>query len=683
MTHGHQATRRHTGHDPSEQAADRAANEALAGPVRTPLLAARPWGTAHGTAQGTAQGPPLVGGQALPAPTRADMEARFGHSFADVRVHADGHAGRAAQALGAQAYTHGPHIVFGAGRLAPHTASGRQLLAHELAHVVQQRQPGAVQRTMLKPAAPTTVTAQPATDADKREFAQEALKFLRLQGEYFATLAVPRNPAKTLPLLRTSFNSGLQVLAGDTSAEALKLTAELRATYTEAVRSLLSALTAARPGATGTAPKLLDLYEQQRALIEPFAHPVDNARQELSAELEAPLPARPSVAQQQRHTAVQTARQRLQVLTTAVTMQVADLFGPQAGTAPALPARMSVRFASTVPAVLHKGLTGVVERMSHGVLEANSTLMLALDLQAFGGGNDAYRFTRLDLTQGRTTRIEVLVERQGAILSETMTAQERTQLRKHFDQAGFVRDSSFSDDAEFDQVLIGLAEMPLGQLSGLSGVRFLRAAAKAGHPNTGAEYESDTHTVTVFNHAYSASIARQGRAGRVIKAAAFTVAHEVGHAQDLSSLRTTATAFNTAQAAQMAEFSTGRGSFGIAGTAPAARRARYDQLDAARKAARTSQLDARSRSGARWQATGGSTRVTDVPPPRTATPAFRAAAALDDGPGARRMPTNYPNPDSFWREYYAECYALYFNSPDLLRRTQPHVFAHLLAEFPP
>jgi hypothetical protein len=62
------------------------------------------------------------------------MELRLGHSFADVRVHTDARAAESAQAVAATAYTVGRQIVFGAGRFAPQTPDGRQLLAHELAH---------------------------------------------------------------------------------------------------------------------------------------------------------------------------------------------------------------------------------------------------------------------------------------------------------------------------------------------------------------------------------------------------------------------------------------------------------------------------------------------------------------------------------------------------------------------
>ncbi len=77
-------------------------------------------------------------GQALDASSRAFFEPRFGQEFGQVRVHVDGKAARSAQAVNALAYTSGPNIVFGDGQYAPRSDEGGRLLAHELAHVVQQ-----------------------------------------------------------------------------------------------------------------------------------------------------------------------------------------------------------------------------------------------------------------------------------------------------------------------------------------------------------------------------------------------------------------------------------------------------------------------------------------------------------------------------------------------------------------
>jgi len=77
-------------------------------------------------------------GRPLDQRTRTGMEARFGRDFSMVRVHTDAAAANAAQRVGARAYTSGSHIVFGADEFRPSTADGRDLLAHELAHTLQQ-----------------------------------------------------------------------------------------------------------------------------------------------------------------------------------------------------------------------------------------------------------------------------------------------------------------------------------------------------------------------------------------------------------------------------------------------------------------------------------------------------------------------------------------------------------------
>jgi hypothetical protein len=86
-------------------------------------------------------------GSTLPDPVRGSMERGFGFDFSRVRIHTEPATAETAQALGAQAYTYESNIVFAPGRYSPETGAGRQLLAHELAHVVQQRGNKALSRT--------------------------------------------------------------------------------------------------------------------------------------------------------------------------------------------------------------------------------------------------------------------------------------------------------------------------------------------------------------------------------------------------------------------------------------------------------------------------------------------------------------------------------------------------------
>jgi hypothetical protein len=94
--------------------------------------------------QGRHTAPPIVHevlrspGRPLDPSARAFMETRFGHDFRAVRAHSDATAARSAEAIQAQAYTVGDRIAFGPGHDETRGRAGLQLLAHELAHVVQQ-----------------------------------------------------------------------------------------------------------------------------------------------------------------------------------------------------------------------------------------------------------------------------------------------------------------------------------------------------------------------------------------------------------------------------------------------------------------------------------------------------------------------------------------------------------------
>jgi hypothetical protein len=77
-------------------------------------------------------------GQPLDPASRLFMEPRFGHDFSKLCVHTDEKAGESAQAIGAAAYTVGNDLVFGAGEFNPQDCDSRQLIAHELTHVLQQ-----------------------------------------------------------------------------------------------------------------------------------------------------------------------------------------------------------------------------------------------------------------------------------------------------------------------------------------------------------------------------------------------------------------------------------------------------------------------------------------------------------------------------------------------------------------
>jgi hypothetical protein len=75
-------------------------------------------------------------GQLLDVQARAFFERRFEYDFSRVRVHTTAKAVESASSIGARAYIVKNHIVFGQGKYVPSTSIGRQLLKHELTHVI-------------------------------------------------------------------------------------------------------------------------------------------------------------------------------------------------------------------------------------------------------------------------------------------------------------------------------------------------------------------------------------------------------------------------------------------------------------------------------------------------------------------------------------------------------------------
>jgi hypothetical protein len=80
----------------------------------------------------------LGGGEVLDSGVSGRMASAFGTDFSGVRVHTDGHAGGISRQLHARAFTVGNHVAFASGQYRPGTLEGDALIAHELAHVLQQ-----------------------------------------------------------------------------------------------------------------------------------------------------------------------------------------------------------------------------------------------------------------------------------------------------------------------------------------------------------------------------------------------------------------------------------------------------------------------------------------------------------------------------------------------------------------
>ena len=132
-------------------------------------------------------------GSPLAPAVRAPMERGFGHDFSHVRVHNDASAANSAAAVDAAAYTVGSHVVFGAGSYAPGTRAGSHLIAHELAHVVQQSTGGLMRKSL------SSLMIGPEDDPAERDADQAADRVVA--GEHAspsttAPLSVQRQPRR-------------------------------------------------------------------------------------------------------------------------------------------------------------------------------------------------------------------------------------------------------------------------------------------------------------------------------------------------------------------------------------------------------------------------------------------------------------------------------------------------------
>lgn len=210
-------------HDAAEREAVHVARRVVSMPVRSAAAVAprqSPWvqRLAPHIAQRRGDGVPAVGAQTagdiaatrgggtpLPTGVRSFMEPRFGADFAGVRVHTDARAARAAAQLQAQAFTVGGDIFFGRGRFQPESADGRELIAHELTHTLQQ---GAAVRRSVEAVAVREAVAEPQV---QRLGLRDALDYFadhaaHLPGFRMLTIVLGVNPINLRGVERSAAN---------------------------------------------------------------------------------------------------------------------------------------------------------------------------------------------------------------------------------------------------------------------------------------------------------------------------------------------------------------------------------------------------------------------------------------------------------------------------------------------
>src|SRR5574338_504848 len=136
----------------------------------------------------------LGAGETLDAQTRAFFEQRLEADLADVRIHTDAAADKAAKEIDAHAFTYGRHIAFANGQYDPGSEEGRRLLAHELVHVRQQD--SHVARQIMRQPAGSAPAGGSANDIELKGVKIPAFKFPHYEGKTFRRKANYRRSEK-------------------------------------------------------------------------------------------------------------------------------------------------------------------------------------------------------------------------------------------------------------------------------------------------------------------------------------------------------------------------------------------------------------------------------------------------------------------------------------------------------
>lgn len=326
----------------------------------------------------------------------------------------------------------------------------------------------------------------------------------------------------------------------------------------------------------------------------------------------------------------------------------------------------------------------------------DSTVVMAMDLTQIGGGNDFYRFTINYVGTPRVTEIRIdpirILEYLITNRPEYLTTGKREELLRHFNLHNF-HANNFSQD-EFDQLLIGVGEIPDGLLLPVDGLIFERRQIVNQDPNLRSEYDIRTHTVYLYTMGYPddpirlpplVNRTRLGNYWGMLSLASHLVLHEVGHALDLSPLRIAHERWRMARDSLITQFPDNGNTRGyrVVDETSNADYQENHRLITELNAAHGDLLTAHTLSGCSYSLDANSQFVFSVPRGPAEVMTFRRAMKDDEYEGSIIMPTDYPlsERDNPVLIYFAEAFALLMESPDLLLSIRPSVYSHMASIF--
>lgn len=211
-----------------EREADLAAEDALAGRTVRSISSGRraiqrralPSASSMDGVPGSVSKALAEPGTPLQGESRARMEQAFGRDFSHIRVHSGDLAARSAREIQARAYTVDQDIVFGRGQFHPDTREGSQLLAHELAHTVQQDgQPPRLQRDVDEDAVAQCVAELGGSPKYRDGGLPSTEELERYRRECLARQKPAEAPSRAIENLRAAWGFAKETLRDDLRAE--------------------------------------------------------------------------------------------------------------------------------------------------------------------------------------------------------------------------------------------------------------------------------------------------------------------------------------------------------------------------------------------------------------------------------------------------------------------------------
>ena len=328
--------------------------------------------------------------------------------------------------------------------------------------------------------------------------------------------------------------------------------------------------------------------------------------------------------------------------------------------------------ASAVPATGMQNLVGQLMDATPTVLPENSTITLKLDLAKHGGIDGLYRFTHTapPAPAGGTATTRVLVEQLGAATAPPGQAvpgpPEPGKKPPPDPIAGKIKTAGITHSltgGQLEALRGAVSRVPAAHLALVQGISVVVGDPPAGEDG---EYDAGTHTVTIRKTAFDASDVRFAGKGSALSYASQVILHEIGHAIDDRNMRKAMakyTSAGAAQAATLAKHADAAGNYPLGGPAEKAIKA----AEGATKTARDALAATTTESGSTVSFSGTTANVDEGGDAKGKP--FREATEKDGGAATQYGTTA-------WKESYAEAYALYVSSPELLQSLRPATYAY-------